>query len=458
MKWTSQQKSILSTVALTSFLNPFLISSVNIALPAIEQEFSMNAVLLSWIITTYLLSSAILLLPMGRWADITGIKKIFRIGLFIFSLTTLACGFAPSGFFLLAFRLLQGIGGAMTMTTGPAILVSGFSPKERGKVLGISVASVYMGLAVGPFAGGILTQQLGWRSIFIVSALFGLAASVVALIFLGKDTATNQPKKVNLTGSLIYAMALMAMVIGSSQIPDGRGWLLLGTGLLLLVLFVFIEKQVRFPVIDLRLFARNKLFAFSNMAALINYSATFAIVFLLSLYLQKIKSLSPQEAGTILLFQPLMMALLSPLTGKLSDKIQPRILATTGMALTAVGLLFFAFLGEATAITPIVLNLILVGTGFALFSSPNMNTIMSSVEKHQYGVASGVSATMRVVGQMVSMTIVTLFFALYIGETQISLVADDLFMASLQWTFIAFSALAFIGIGFSYNRGNIERP
>lgn len=458
MKWTSQQRSILSTVALTSFLNPFLISSVNIALPAIEREFSMNAVMLSWIITTYLLSSAILLLPMGRWADITGIKKIFRIGLFIFSLTTLACGFAPSGFFLLAFRLLQGIGGAMTMTTGPAILVSEFSPKERGKVLGIAVASVYMGLAVGPFAGGILTQQLGWRSIFIVSALFGLAASVVAFIFLGKDTVTNQPKKVNLTGSLIYAMALMAMVIGSSQIPDGRGWLLLGTGILLLVFFVFIEKQVRFPVIDLRLFARNKLFAFSNIAALINYSATFAIVFLLSLYLQKIKSLSPQEAGTILLFQPLMMALLSPLTGKLSDKIQPRILATTGMALTAVGLLFFAFLGEATGITPIVLNLILVGTGFALFSSPNMNTIMSSVEKHQYGVASGVSATMRVVGQMVSMTIVTLFFALYIGETQISLVADDLFMASLQWAFIAFSALAFIGIGFSFNRGNIERP
>lgn len=458
MKWTSQQRSILSTVALTSFLNPFLISSVNIALPAIEQAFSMNAVMLSWIITTYLLSSAILLLPMGRWADITGIKKIFRIGLFIFSLTTLACGFAPSGFVLLAFRLLQGIGGAMTMTTGPAILVSEFSPKERGKVLGISVASVYMGLAAGPFAGGILTQQLGWRSIFFVSGLFGITASVVAFKFLGKDTPSNQPRKVNLAGSLVYALALMAMVIGSSQIPDSRGWLLLGTGLLLLGLFVLIEKQVRFPVIDLRLFARNKLFTFSNIAALINYSATFAIVFLLSLYLQKVKSLSPQEAGTILLFQPLMMAILSPMTGKLSDKIQPRFIATTGMALTAIGLLFFAFLGEATAITPIILNLILVGTGFALFSSPNMNTIMSSVEKHQYGVASGVSATMRVVGQMVSMTIVTLFFALYIGKTQISMVENDLFMTSLKWTFTAFSLLAFIGIGFSYYRGNIDRP
>lgn len=249
----------------------------------------------------------------------------------------------------------------------------------------------------------------------------------------------------------------MAMVIGSAQIPDQSGWMLLGTGLLLLALFIRIEKKVRFPVIDLSLFARNKLFAFSNIAALINYSATFAIVFLLSLYLQKIKSLSPQEAGTILLFQPLMMALLSPLTGKMSDKIQPRFIATTGMALTAIGLLLFAFLRENTPNTPIILNLILVGTGFALFSSPNMNTIMSSVEKHQYGIASGVSATMRVVGQMVSMTIVTLFFALYIGQTQISQVADDLFMSSLKWTFVAFAAIAFIGIGFSYYRGNIQR-
>ncbi|GAO29098.1 efflux pump antibiotic resistance protein [Geofilum rubicundum JCM 15548] len=345
----------------------------------------------------------------------------------------------------------------MTMTTGPAILVSEFLPKERGKVLGITVASVYTGLAVGPFAGGILTQQLGWRSIFIVSALFGLAASVVAFLFLGKDTPTNQPRKINLTGSFVYALALMAMVIGSAQIPDQSGWMLLGTGLLLLALFIRIEKKVRFPVIDLSLFARNKLFAFSNIAALINYSATFAIVFLLSLYLQKIKSLSPQEAGTILLFQPLMMALLSPLTGKMSDKIQPRFIATTGMALTAIGLLLFAFLRENTPNTPIILNLILVGTGFALFSSPNMNTIMSSVEKHQYGIASGVSATMRVVGQMVSMTIVTLFFALYIGQTQISQVADDLFMSSLKWTFVAFAAIAFIGIGFSYYRGNIQR-
>ncbi len=263
--------------------------------------------------------------------------------------------------------------------------------------------------------------------------------------------------RLNLKGSLVYAVALFSMVTGSSKIPEMTGWLLLAAGLLLLVIFVLIEAKAEFPVIDIRLFSRNKLFAFSSIAALINYSATFAIVFLLSLYLQKIKSLTPQEAGMILLFQPLMMALLSPFTGRMSDKIQPRLIATTGMALCTLGLFLFAWLTGETSVTLIILNLILMGTGFALFSSPNMNTIMSSVEKHQYGTASGVAATMRVVGQMVSMTIVTLFFALYIGTTQISLVSDTVFLTSLKWIFVAFTIIALTGIGFSYSRGDIER-
>lgn len=457
MSWTNTQKSALGIAAITAFLNPFVISSVNIALPSIEKSFQMNAVMLSWIITSYLLSSAILLLPVGRWADVSGIKRVFRIGVIVFTVTTLACGLAPSGTMLLVFRLAQGVGGAMTMTTGPAILVAMFPPRERGKVLGISVAAVYVGLAVGPFAGGVLTQHLGWRSIFLVSAALGLLASIITLLFLGKDNPVRNTKKFNPKGSLIYAVSLSSMVAGSSKIPETSGWFLLVFGVILLAVFVLVESKARFPVIDMRMFLNNKLFAFSNIAALINYSATFAIVFLLSLYLQKIKSLTPQEAGTILLFQPLMMAVLSPLTGRLSDKIQPRLIATTGMALCTLGLFLFAWLSKETNTTLIILNLILLGTGFALFSSPNMNTIMSSVEKHQYGIASGVAATMRVVGQMVSMTIVTLFFSLYIGTTQISLVSDAVFLSTLKWTFIAFTLIALTGIVFSYSRGDIKR-
>ena len=457
MSWNKSQKSVLGIVAITSFLGPFLISSVNIALPSIEKAFGMNAVSLSWVISAFLLSSAILLLPLGRWADLAGIKKTFTIGVFMFSITTLMCGLAPTGWFLISSRFLQGIGGAMTMSTGPAILVSMFPPQQRGKVLGISVASVYMGLAMGPFVGGVLTQQLGWRSIFFISAFLGLMAAIITFIYLGKDQPNNAPKKISLTGSLMYAIALVAMVLGSSAIPSLGGWSLLILGIVLLFVFFFIEKRSSYPVIDTKLFTRNKLFAFSNLAALINYSATFAIVFLLSLYLQKIKLFTPQQAGSILLAQPLVMAVLSPIAGRFSDKIQPRYLATAGMSICTLGLVLFSFIGADTSVPTIIILLILMGTGFAMFSSPNMNTIMSSVEKHQYGLASGISATMRIVGQMVSMTIVTLFFSLYFGASQVSEVPPPIFIQSMSIAFGVFAAISAVGIWFSFSRGNVKR-
>lgn len=457
MSWTNTQKSALTIAAITSFLNPFLISAVNVALPSIEKAFSMDAVTLSWVITSYLLSSAVLLLPMGKMADMRGIKKIFTIGVVIFSITTFLCGISSSGTMLIIFRVIQGIGGSMTMTTAPAILVMAFPQEQRGRVLGISVSAVYMGLATGPFVGGILTQQLGWRSVFIISSLFGLFAAIITFLFLGKDKKEKVLAPIDIPGSTIYALALMALVFGSSKIPETTGWLLLATGALLLAAFVFVENRSENPVIDLRLFSKNRLFAFSNIAALINYSATFAIVFLLSLYLQKIQLLSPQKAGTILLAQPLVMAILSPIAGQWSDRIQPRYLSSLGMALSAIGLLWMVFLNKETSHTVIVFNLILVGLGFALFSSPNMNTIMSSVNKDQYAIASGVSSSMRVVGQIVSMTIVTFFMAWFLGKSSIMEVSNDLFMNSVKWAFSAFSLLAFIGVYFSMARGNIQR-
>jgi EmrB/QacA subfamily drug resistance transporter len=457
MSWNKSQKSVLGIVAITSFLGPFLISSVNIALPAIEKAFNMNAVSLSWVITAFLVSSAILLLPLGRWADMAGIKKTFTIGVLLFSITTLMCGLAPSGWFLIGSRFLQGIGGAMTMSTGPAILVSMFPPQQRGKVLGISVASVYMGLAMGPFVGGVLTQQFGWRSIFFMSSGLGLMATIITFLFLGKDQPNAGPRKINLKGSLVYAVALVIMVLGSSSIPSAKGWGLLLTGFAMLFLFFRIEQKSQHPVIDTKLFTQNKLFAFSNLAALINYSATFAVVFLLSLYLQKIKHLTPQQAGSILLVQPLIMTIFSPVAGRLSDKIQPRYLATAGMSLCTLGLALFSTIGQETNVTTIITLLVIMGTGFALFSSPNMNTIMSSVEKHQYGLASGISATMRIVGQMVSMTIVTFFFALYFGAQQVSEVPPPQFLQSMSLAFGVFALICGVGIWFSYSRGNLKR-
>jgi EmrB/QacA subfamily drug resistance transporter len=457
MSWTKKQKSALIVVAVTSFLNPFLTSSVNLALPTIETEFGMNAVSISWIITSYLLSSAILLLPLGRWADFVGVTKIFRFGVLIFAATTLLCGFSTGGTYLIVARFLQGIGGAMTMSTGPAILVSVFDSKQRGKVLGISVSSVYLGLALGPFLGGVLTEQLSWRSIFYVSAFIGFIATVISFLYLSKEVKTDQPKRINLSGSIIYAIALVVMIMGSSSIPSTLGWTMLIAGIGLLFLFFIVESRAAFPAIDTKLFTKNKLFTFSNLAALINYSATYAIVFLISLYLQQIKGLSPQKAGFILLAQPLLMAIFSPVFGRLSDKVQPRYLATTGMSICTAGLVFFTFTNQSTPLYVIILLLVLMGFGFALFSSPNMNTIMSSVTRSQYGLASGISATMRIVGQMVSMTIVTLFFSLYFGSSQVASVSHTLFLKCMSISFWVFAAICAVGIWFSFSRGNLNR-
>lgn len=457
--WTKKQISILAIVAVTSFMGTFLISSVNIALPSIEKSFGLDAVVLSWVITSFLLSTAMFLLPIGRWSDLAGIRKIFRTGIVIFTVSSLASGFAWSGYPLILFRFLQGIGAAFTSTTGSAILVSTFSPQHRGRVLGYGVSAVYLGLAFGPFAGGLLTQYMGWRSIFFVSSALGIITTVIAFLFLGKDqTDQEKGKKTDLKGTLVYMAGLIALVYGSSVIPKTSGWLLLLGGILLLVVFWLMENQSVAPVLETKLFTHNRLFAFSNIAALINYSATFAIIFLLSLYLQKIRGLSPRDAGAILVAQPVMMAFFSPVAGRLSDRIQPRYLATAGMSMCTTGLVSFAFISADTPIGLIVALLLWVGLGFAFFSSPNMNTIMSSVEKTRLGLASGTAATMRVVGQIVSMTIATLFFAVNLHGQTIQNAAPDDFMAVIKWGFLTFSVISASGIYFSFNRGKILRP
>ncbi|HAX95516.1 MAG TPA: MFS transporter [Prolixibacteraceae bacterium] len=458
MHWTKKQMSTLAVVAITSFMGTFLISSVNIALPAIEKSFEMNAITLSWVVTAFLLSTAMFLLPFGRWGDLTGIRRLFKTGVILFTISSLICGLAVSETWLILFRFIQGIGAAMSSTTGPAILVSAFPPQQRGRVLGFSVSAVYLGLAFGPFAGGLITQYLGWRSIFHIASGLGIITAAMAFRYLGPDDiARNRSLKIDLKGTLFYMAGLVTLVYGSSQIPEAQGWLLMLGGLIALIVFWFMETKSPSPVLDTRLFTKNRLFAFSNLAALINYSATFAIVFLLSLYLQKIKGLTPRDAGMILVAQPAIMALFSPVAGRLSDKIEPRYLTTLGMALCTSGLAAFAFLNEGTPIWVIILLLIWVGFGFALFSSPNMNTIMSTVDRSQYGLASGTAATMRVVGQIVSMTIATVFFALFMGNQAIVAVADSLFLKALRWGFLTFALVSTLGIYFSYYRGTIIR-
>ena len=454
--YTPQEKSALFVASITSFTGPFVISSVNVALPEIQKEFNADAVQLSWIATALLLAVAVTLVPAGRIADIHGRKKIFTWGLFLYTLASLLAAFAGSVEMLIFFRVFQGIGSAMFLTTGMAIITSIFPPKKRGKAIGIYVSAVYIGLSVGPFVGGILTQNVGWRSLFIIVVPLGVLSILITLKYLKGEWADAKGEPLDVAGSFLYGIAILAWVYGASLLPSKTAMYLILAGTLCMAVFVWQELRVRYPVVEVRLFTRNKLFTFSSLAAMIHYAATFAITFLISLYLQYIKGLSPQTAGMIIVAQPIMMATFSPLAGKWSDRIEPRKIASFGMGLTALGLFLFTWIGNDTGLVYITSTLLLLGFGFALFSSPNMNAIMSSVEKRYLGIASGTVATMRLIGQMGSMAIVMVMFAVIIGRVEIAPENYPQFIRCVNLSFSIFAVLCIVGIFFSLFRGELR--
>jgi EmrB/QacA subfamily drug resistance transporter len=453
----TSKRAVLIIAVMSSFLTPFTSSSVNIALPSIGTQLSLNAVALSWVATAYLLAAAAFLVPFGRTADIRGRKMIFRLGIIIDAIASILCATSNSGEWLIVFRALQGVGGAMIFGTGIAILTSVFPAHERGRALGISTAAVYTGLSVGPLVGGFLTGHFGWRSIFFLNAFLGLMIIVVVFWKLKGEWAEAKGESFDYVGSIIYSLALVAVFYAFSVLPALWGIWLIVIGVIGLVAFIRWEIRQKYPVLNISFFRHNTVFAFSNLAALINYSATFAVAFLLSLYLQYIKGFTPEHAGLILIAQPVIMVICSPIAGSLSDRIEPRIVASIGMALTTAGLVMLTFLSNDTGLQFILISLVILGLGFGFFSSPNTNAVMSSVERKFYGVASGTLGTMRLTGQAFSMGMALLLFALYIGRVQITPEYYPFFLKSMKIAFSISAALCFAGIFASIARGRTRR-
>ena len=341
----------------------------------------------------------------------------------------------------------------MIFGTSVAILISVFPPSERGKVLGINVSFTYLGLSLGPTLGGLITQHFGWRYIFVLAALLGLLIAVIALWKLRGEWAEAKGEKFDFTGSIIYGLGLLALMYGFTLLPTMPGVWLIIIGVIGVIAFIQWEMRIKSPILNINLFKNNPVFSFSNLAALINYSATFAVGFLLSLYLQYIKGFSPSHTGLILVSQPIIMASISPVAGRLSDRLEPRVISSIGMSLTTLGLILLTFLNNDTQLGYILACLVTMGLGFGLFSSPNTNAALSSVEKKFYGVASGTLATMRLIGQTLSLGIVMLLFTLHIGRVQITPEYYPLFLSSVKTAFITFTVLCFGGIYASLARG-----
>ena len=447
---------LLFLIVLTSFINPFMGAAVNIALPQIASDFSMNAVKMGWVSMSFLLASVAVLLPIGKIADIAGRKKIFIYGNIIVTVASLLCGLSTSSVMLISFRVLQGIGGAMMFGTGTAMITSAFPPEQRGRALGINVSAVYLGLTLAPLLGGFLTDLFGWRSIFWLNIPFGLFVIPATMYAIKTEWREAHGETLDYRGSIIYILSISFLMFGFSKLPDPLAVMLTIIGLAGMVLFVLTEYKVPFPILNMRLFTNNKVFAFSNLAALINYAATFAVTFLLSLYLQYIKGLKPSDAGMLLATQPVLMTFVASFSGRLSDRIDPRILSSAGMGIIVVGLAMLAFITENTHSAYLVTCLVILGTGFGMFSSPNTNAVMSSVEKRYLGVASATIGTMRLAGQMMSMAIATLVLHAFLGESKIVPGNHLLFIVSSRIIFAVFALLCVMGVFASLARGKKE--
>jgi MFS family permease len=442
----SLKRAVLLIIAFASFITPFLSSAINLALPAIEKDLHASAIELGWVISSFILASAMFLLPFGRLADITGRKKILSSGLFLFTLTSLLIVFSGSVTSLIILRILQGISSAMIFGTSLAILTSVFQTGERGKAMGIIITATYLGLSCGPVIGGILTHYFGWRSIFAFLLPFGVVSLILIRQKIKTEWSEARGDRFDWTGSLIYGFSLAGLMYGFSKLPSLSGWIFIILGTILTAIFLMAEKRIANPIFDISLFLHNRVFTFSGLAALINYTATSAIAFFISLYLQYLKGLDSGTAGLIMISQPVAMAVLSPLAGKLSDRKNPGIIASAGMAFSAMGLVLFSFIKASTPGYIIVLLLIIIGVGFGLFSSPNTNAIMSSVGKRHLGVASAVVGTMRMAGQMMSMAIAMMLISLFLGKESITPETYPSLMSAMRTGFIIFAFLSFGGI------------
>lgn len=443
----------LSAVSVASFLMPFMLSGVGVALPSIGREFGASAVELGLVETAYMASASIFLLAMGRLGDLHGRRRVFQWGIALFTVVGAAMPFSGSMRVLIALRFLQGIGGAMVASTGPAIVVAVFPPEKRGRALGVLVAAIYAGLSCGPPVGGALISSLGWRSIYYLTVLLGVGAFGGLAWKLRGDWAEAKGEPFDWRGSAVYACALLVLTAGAVNLRAGDwAWGLLASGALGLWAFTVLEARTPYPILDVGLLRDNRVFALSNLAALLNYAATFGVTFFLSLYLQYAKGMTPHHAGLVLVVSPLTQTLLSPACGRLSDRVAADRVATAGMALCALGVGAAATLSASSPLWVIVATLLLLGLGFALFSSPNTSVIMGSVPPRQLGVASGVSASMRTLGMMVSMTLVTVLLSLFMGGKPVTAETQGAFLVSMRASLACFSLLCLAGIGCSLGR------
>ena len=405
---------VLIICTILSFFTVFAFNAVMIAVPSIASEFGMNNIVQNWVTIIFLLIVAAISVPAGQISGKYGLKKITVISIIFFIIISIINVVVTTTELFLVCRLLMGISIAFLNVTSMAMVVSAFKPQERGKAIGINITGVYLGLSLSPVIAGILDFQLGWRSIVLFSIPFMLL--ILAMLYKVKDEwITFEGLPLDIKGSIVYIIGIILFIYGFTRLNETTGLILTIVGIIVLALFTYIEIRTDYPVFDVKFFKNSK-FLSSNFAALCAYLATFAVTTILNYHLQYIKGYDSQLSGIILIVAPLFQVVLAPLAGRWSDKINPQILSALGMGLGTISLILFSLLDADTSLIFLIISMVFYGVGFGLFSSPNTNVIMSSVPPQATPVASASVSTVRVVGQTMSMGVLTLIFALVMGN------------------------------------------
>lgn len=395
---------VLVSIGLGTFMSALDGSVVNTILPVLQTSFDSNIATIEWVVTVYLLVVSSLLLTVGRLGDMNGNKRVYTLGFVIFLLGSALCGLAGSPTGLILARALQAIGAAMLFANSPAILTKVFPAQQRGRALGLQATMTYLGLTVGPSLGGWLTEQFSWRAVFYINIPVGLLALALSLRFIPADRKTDGKERFDLVGAALFGVGLVALLLGLNQ-GATWGWHslptlgLLGTAVGLLVGFMAWERKQPAPMLDLGLF-RSRTFSTAVSSALLSYMCLYAVIFLLPYYLIHGRDFSPAQAGLILTAQPIVMALIAPISGSLSDKIGSRLLTALGMLTVSGGMVMLSFVGASSPTGQIIAGLAVVGLGMALFASPNNSALMGSAPGHRRGIAAGMLATARNVGMV----------------------------------------------------------
>jgi EmrB/QacA subfamily drug resistance transporter len=446
---------VFGLVGIGVFMATLDSSIVNVSLPTIARYFDAPlGAAVEWVVIAYLVTVAALLLSVGRIADLVGKKPVWMAGLTIFTLGSISCGAAPGLPWLIAARVLQGIGGASLMAISPAMLTSAFPPEQRGRAIGLNAVTVAVGVSTGPTLGGLIVAHASWRYIFYLNVPIGILGLIATYRLLPRDTRRARAQ-FDPIGAGLLAVALASLTAGIS-LGHELGWtqtvpLALGSSCLISVVsFALYERKHPHPVIDFSLF-RNRLFASASSSQLLSFLASFGISLLMPFYFEELRGFGTQQTGLLLTPFPVTIAVVAPFSGALADRIGTRWLAATGMSVLCVGLLAISGLGAENTKLDVVLRLMLAGFGQALFQSPNNSALLGAAPANRQGLASGLLATGRVIGQSLSVACAGAVFAAlggtWAGQMLLARAGDQ---AAAQAVFLhAFSGTMQVLAGFA---------